>query len=250
MAELPVLPVTTDAFLADTSHMSAEAVGAYTRILFVMWRHGGRLADDDRELARIAGLSLFRWRQVADVVRRCLTVAGGQVSQKRLTATWLSVRERRRVAAENGERGAAVRWGDRGPGGNEPGSRSSNGNRDSDDEFLSGCRSASACDSSPDLWQTPFSGDGKSMGIQIKKERGLVESQSGPGRPEPLGKAVREKKPPAGSLATARGVRALARPPGAESGANGRGGKPPHQATRSELEEAFAARRAGIRQPP
>ena len=47
MAELPILPLKTDALLADTSHMSAAEFGAYCRILFVMWRHGARLPDNE-----------------------------------------------------------------------------------------------------------------------------------------------------------------------------------------------------------
>ena len=47
MAELPILPVKTDALLADTTHMSAEEFGVYCRLLFVMWRHEARLKDDD-----------------------------------------------------------------------------------------------------------------------------------------------------------------------------------------------------------
>lgn len=251
MAELPVLPLATDAFLADTSHMSAEAVGAYTRILLVMWRHGGRLADDDRELARIAGMTLTRWRQVADVVRRCLTSAGGQVSQKRLTSTLLGVRERRRIAAQNGERGAAARWGDRDEDENKGGPRFEFEKRDFRTQKLTSTRPVTRCDSSPDLWQTPFSGDGKSMGIQNQKERESVETQSAPSRraqgpAAPAASPYDGKKPPAGSLATARHEGALASPPGAEQAATA--GKAPHLASKAELEASFASRR--VHRPP
>ncbi len=43
MADLPILPLKTDALLADTGHLSAEEFGAYCRILFTMWRHDARL---------------------------------------------------------------------------------------------------------------------------------------------------------------------------------------------------------------
>lgn len=103
MAELPILPLKTDALLADTSHMSAAEFGAYCRILLVMWRHGARLPDNEEELARIAGVPLSRWRKMAEKVRRPLTAAGGVLSQKRLTDTWLrvhEVRKKRALAAE------------------------------------------------------------------------------------------------------------------------------------------------------
>ena len=83
MAELPIMPVKTDALIADTTHMSAEEFGAYCRILIAMWRHGGRLPDDPCELAHIAGVSRRRWRTISERVRRPLTAAGGWVTQKR-----------------------------------------------------------------------------------------------------------------------------------------------------------------------
>lgn len=106
MAQLPILPLRTAALLLDTSHMSAEEFGAYCRILFVMWGQGAKLPDNPQQLARIAGVSLHRWRGMAEVVMRPLTVGGGLVSQKRLTATWLDVQELRQKRAGS----AKKRW--------------------------------------------------------------------------------------------------------------------------------------------
>lgn len=106
MAELPIMPVKTDALLADTSHMTAEEFGAYCRILFAMWRHQGRLPDNQRELARIAGLGQRRWSKIAEVVMRPLTISDGKISQKRLTSTWLDVQEIRKKRSE----AANKRW--------------------------------------------------------------------------------------------------------------------------------------------
>jgi uncharacterized protein YdaU (DUF1376 family) len=95
MAEHPFMPVRTAALLADTTWMSAEEFGAYCRILFTMWANGGRLTDDERDLARITGCGLKRWRKIGPRIMRLLIAAGGQLSQKRLTDTWLNVQERR-----------------------------------------------------------------------------------------------------------------------------------------------------------
>lgn len=107
MAELPILPLKTDALLADTHHMSAEEFGAYCRLLFTMWRHGAKLAAAPDELARIAGMSALRWSKISEVVLRPMTRAGDVLSQKRLTSTWADVVELRakRVGA------AGRRWG-------------------------------------------------------------------------------------------------------------------------------------------
>lgn len=106
MAELPILPLKTDALLADTTHMSAEEFGVYCRLLFVMWRHGGKLKDDDSEMAIIGGVTLKRWTSIKEKVMRPMTVAGGLVSQGRLTDTWLNVQELRRKRALASD----VRW--------------------------------------------------------------------------------------------------------------------------------------------
>jgi uncharacterized protein YdaU (DUF1376 family) len=106
MAELPILPLKTDALVSDTSHMTAEEFGAYTRILYAMWRHRGRLPYDLSELRRISGVAPRRWSRVWKAIQRPLTIADGEVSQKRLTATWLDVQETRRKRAA----AAATRW--------------------------------------------------------------------------------------------------------------------------------------------
>ena len=93
MAELPIMPLKTDALVADTSHMTPEEFGAYMRLLLAMWRHGGRIPDDAAELAQIVGLSPLRWRKIAEKVMRPMTKSGGILSQKRLTTTWMDVQE-------------------------------------------------------------------------------------------------------------------------------------------------------------
>lgn len=106
MAELPILPLKTDALLADTQHMSTEEFGAYCRLLFTMWRHEARLVDDAIELARIAGVTPKQWKAIAERVMRPMIVAGGLVSQKRLSATWVDVQELRKKRAH----AASGRW--------------------------------------------------------------------------------------------------------------------------------------------
>lgn len=100
------MPLKTDALLADTSHMSPEEFGVYCRLLFVMWRHGGKLKDDDSELATIGGVTAARWRKIKEKVMRPMTAIGGLVSQKRLTDTWMNVQEVRKKRALASD----IRW--------------------------------------------------------------------------------------------------------------------------------------------
>lgn len=106
MAELPILPLNTAALLADTQHMTAEQFGGYCRLLFTMWQHGGQLVDNDDELARITKISRTKLKQQREVILRPMTIAGGVISQKRLTATYLNVQETRRRRAAAGQK----RW--------------------------------------------------------------------------------------------------------------------------------------------
>lgn len=105
MADLPIMPVKTDAILADTTHMSPEEFGVYCRLLFVMWRQEGKLPDDDSEMATIGGVTGARWRTIKEKVMRPMTVLGGVVTQKRLTDTWMKVQEKRRKLAGSGDKG-------------------------------------------------------------------------------------------------------------------------------------------------
>lgn len=106
MAELPILPLMTDALLADTSHMTPEQFGAYVRILLVAWRHGAKLENDPNQLARIVGVSRASWAKLAPVVLAPMVVTETIITQKRLTDTWNRVQDIRRQRAVAG----ANRW--------------------------------------------------------------------------------------------------------------------------------------------
>jgi len=215
MAELPVLPLKTDALLADTSHMSAEEFGAYCRILFVMWRHGAKLPDDDKELAHIAGVSLARWHKIAEKVRRPMTAIGNVLSQKRLTDTWLQVQQVRHKRAQ----AAGARWG---PKTDPPGVQK-------------------------DMHVHKQMDMHKDMQMQSKwnanqnQIKNLSSSESVAARATPAEVPENQDKP-AGSLATALSGGALTRPPDAEPAATKP--KPPSEVTRDDWVAIFAAKRA------
>jgi uncharacterized protein YdaU (DUF1376 family) len=96
MAELFSFPLKPADLIADTNHLTAEEFGAHVRILLTMWLQGGRLRNDDAELARIAGISRRRWRTMRERVMRSFTTINDEISQKRLTDTLVSIREMRR----------------------------------------------------------------------------------------------------------------------------------------------------------
>ena len=89
MSQAPYMPLFVDAYLADTTHLTAEESGAYLHLLMAMWRHGGSVPNDDRDLARIARVSPSRWPRVKARIMPLLTLnPDGRLSQKRLTKEW------------------------------------------------------------------------------------------------------------------------------------------------------------------
>ncbi len=86
MAEYPYMPLWTDAYLADTTHLSRDENGGYLLLLMAAWRSPGcRLRDDDVFLARIVKAGPREWRRLRPILEPFWTVAGGFWSQKRLT---------------------------------------------------------------------------------------------------------------------------------------------------------------------
>ena len=69
MADFPYLPLWTDAYLADTTHLRTEEHGAYLLLLFSAWRTADcSLPDNDEILSRITGLSQAKWMAMKPTV--------------------------------------------------------------------------------------------------------------------------------------------------------------------------------------
>ena len=85
MASYPSMPLWTDAYLADTRHLSTTEHGAYLLLLMVAWRRPEcNLPDDDKLLARFAGLGPRQWKNIKDAVMEFWTLEDGCWTQKRL----------------------------------------------------------------------------------------------------------------------------------------------------------------------
>lgn len=104
------IPWNVPAYITDTTHLSTLQHGAYMLILMAMWRHGGKLPDDDRVLANITKLPMGRWKSIMGPVRALLRPAGeGFLSQKKLNNTLGKILETSKKNSMNGKLGAAAK---------------------------------------------------------------------------------------------------------------------------------------------
>lgn len=108
MAEFPALPLFTDAYLADTRHLTAAQHGAYMLLLMMAWRTPDCcLPDDDEKLARWASMDRRTWqRNKAEVMAFWSRNKSGMWEQGRL------IDERKYVADKSSKQSAnsKARW--------------------------------------------------------------------------------------------------------------------------------------------
>lgn len=106
MSTFPHLPLFTDAFIADTGHLSAQETGAYLMLLMMAWRLPEcRLPDSDDKLARWARVDRRTWLRIKPTVMEFWTLTEGFWVQKRLSKERDVVSKRAEVARKNGEQG-------------------------------------------------------------------------------------------------------------------------------------------------
>ena len=106
MAQFPYLPLWTDAYLADTSHLSTIEHGAYLLLLMAMWRNKSTLQNDDKLLARYARLNAGQWRRIKPTILGFFDVTESEISQGRLTDEYEAVKRKSIVNTFN----ANARW--------------------------------------------------------------------------------------------------------------------------------------------
>lgn len=106
MAEFPALPLWTDAYLADTGHLTTLEHGAYLLLLMTMWRNGGSLPNDDKRLARFARLTAGQWKRIKPTIMEFFTVEGDEIMQTRLTAEMGFVRQHSKKQSDRSK----ARW--------------------------------------------------------------------------------------------------------------------------------------------
>jgi hypothetical protein len=100
MSQAPSMPMFWDAYIGDTTHLTIEEHGAYLLLLGAMWRRNGWVPDDDRDIARILGITAAKWRKIKHRIGPFLTFRNGQISQKNLLKIWKNTQEHEHVQPE------------------------------------------------------------------------------------------------------------------------------------------------------
>lgn len=122
MAEFPMLPLWTDAYLGDTFHLNTTQHGAYLLLLITMWRTKDcTLPNDDQELARYTRMTVDRWRKAKPVLMPFFRVEGDRIVQPRLRDEWELVRRHRQSQRASQSKKARARWASKPLKNNEPG---------------------------------------------------------------------------------------------------------------------------------
>lgn len=106
MSKAPAMPIFIDAYLSDTTHLLTEEHGAYLLLLMAMWRRNGSVPDDDRDVARMVGLGLARWKKIKERLRPLLIFEQGRITQKRLKKEWNYVTDYKEKQRKNAQK----RW--------------------------------------------------------------------------------------------------------------------------------------------
>lgn len=111
MADFPILPLWTDAYIADTLHLDTLEHGAYLLLLMAAWRTKEcAIPNDDVKLARFARLTPRVWLRIKPTIMALWIISGDDTkwTQKRLTKERVAAQRRKDKAAAGGNTKALI----------------------------------------------------------------------------------------------------------------------------------------------
>tara|TARA_R110002153_G_scaffold116490_1_gene260158 strand:+ start:238 stop:1089 length:852 start_codon:yes stop_codon:yes gene_type:complete len=108
MAEFPSLPLFTDAYLADTDHLTFEEHGIYLRLLMMIWRNPECRIPNDHEwiCRRFRVDKTFFDEKVKPIMEEYLDNTGNWISKRRLQREYKWVKEK----SKKNRASAKSRW--------------------------------------------------------------------------------------------------------------------------------------------
>ena len=104
------MPLYVGEYLADTTHLNTEQHGAYCLMLMAAWKRGGKLPNDDQQLASITKMSAAKWRANRHVLAEFFLIDGASLSHKRVTEEREKAQSISDKKAVTGKAGATKRW--------------------------------------------------------------------------------------------------------------------------------------------
>lgn len=105
----PYLPLYIGDYLRDTGYLTLEQHGAYFMLLMRLWSAGGSLPADEAKLARIAGVSVKKWRPIWADLAAFFEQENDQISHKRITTELEKAGALRAKRAAAGAKGGAAK---------------------------------------------------------------------------------------------------------------------------------------------
>lgn len=105
MSERPFMQLYVSDFVGDTLLLSTEHIGAYLLLLIALWNADGVLPADDVKLARVARMTVKKWKSVSAEILPFFTVENGQLTHNRLTKELHKSERQSELRAAAGSRG-------------------------------------------------------------------------------------------------------------------------------------------------
>ncbi len=109
MADFPFMPLYVADYLADTTHLSTEAHGAYLLLLMVLWKSGGELPNDDKILARIVRCTPAKWERLKGEVLEFFQIVENKIFHNRITQEIQKAKNLTEVRSTVGKQGVEAK---------------------------------------------------------------------------------------------------------------------------------------------
>lgn len=108
MSERPFMQLYVSDFVGDTLLLSTEHIGAYLLLLIALWNADGVLPADDVKLARVARMTVKKWKSVSSEILHFFIVENGELTHNRLTKELHKSERQSELRAAAGSRGGAA----------------------------------------------------------------------------------------------------------------------------------------------
>jgi uncharacterized protein YdaU (DUF1376 family) len=104
MAASPFMPLYIADYMADTAHLTTVEHGAYLLLIMTYWQRGEALPDDDKKLARIAGMQGRNWKRVRAELEPFFTFRDGKWVHQRIEMQLAVMRSQSRANSLNAKK--------------------------------------------------------------------------------------------------------------------------------------------------